>query len=153
MMIVAALAGSTVLSACVTQEEYRGYAIEFAKLDQIKPGSSKDEVLAALGSPSTTSTFGSEQWYYINMKMEQGALVRPKMVAEDTIIVTFNEGGTVKTIERSAGEERRDIAVAKDKTRTEGNSVTVMQQFLGNLGRFNSGDKSPNKVHTPQPGL
>jgi outer membrane protein assembly factor BamE (lipoprotein component of BamABCDE complex) len=144
---MAVLAAMLAVSACVSHEDRRGYAIEFAKLEDVKPGSStRDDVFAALGSPSTTSGFGQEKWYYTS----------PELAGQETITVTFRPDGVVQSVEKGQGEASRDIAFARDKTRTEGNSITVMQQLLGNLGRFNAAgaaNKGQNKVHTPQPGM
>jgi outer membrane protein assembly factor BamE (lipoprotein component of BamABCDE complex) len=127
------------VSACVSQEEKRGYAIEFARLEEVKAGqSTKEDVQAALGSPSTRATYGQETWYYVNQQMKVAALSKPELVGEETIVVKFREDGVVDSVVRNKGEDRKDIAIAKDKTITEGNSMTVMEQLLGNLGKFNS---------------
>lgn len=152
LLSVAILGACITLTGCITEEEKRGYAIEFAKLDALKPGvSTSDDVLATLGSPSTRSNFGAEKWYYINTTLETAALSKPEMVGQDTLVVTFNEGGTLQSIDRTSGEDSRNIAFAEDKTRTEGNSFTVMEQLLGNLGRFNNpqGTKA-GKIRGPQ---
>ncbi len=127
-----------VLGACVSKEENRGYAMEFARLEEIHPGSSKEEVMRALGSPSTTSAFGDEKWYYIGLKLRASNITRPKVAGEDVIIVNFAQNGNVASVERTKGEDRRDISISKESTPTEGQNITVMGQLLGNLGKFNA---------------
>ena len=138
-LIVTAAAAMLLVSGCITQEEKRGYAMEFAKPESLVPGqSTREDVVAALGSPSTTSSFGQETWYYIKQHMEIAALSRPEMTGSETLSVTFTPEGILQNLQRGKGENSRDIAIAKDVTKTEGNAVGVMEQLLGNLGRFNS---------------
>ena len=44
----------------------QGYVIDQQSIDLVPVGSSREQVLLALGSPSTTATFDSEVFYYIS---------------------------------------------------------------------------------------
>ncbi len=129
------------VTACESfdQEQKRGYALEFARIDEINVGAStKEDVLKALGSPSSTSMFGEETWYYIGLKVKKGPLDHGEIDQQHTLTVKFDEHGVVSEFNQVKGEQRRDIMIADDDTPTEGNEITVIQQLLGNLGRFNS---------------
>lgn len=126
------------ISACVKTEETRGYVAEFSHFDKIKTGeTTKEEALKIMGSPSSKSTFGKEQWYYIGNKMERIAFFDPEIVKQDVLYLTFDENGIVKEAGKKGTEDARKIAISDDKTRTEGNKIGVVEQLLGNLGRFN----------------
>jgi len=43
----------------------------------------------------------------------------------------------VDTVKKQTDEDARAINIAEDETPTEGNEVTIMEQLLGNMGRFN----------------
>lgn len=126
------------LSACVTHEQHRGYMTEASRFDKVKTGDTKEEVIAVLGSPSTTATFGEDTWYYISMKTASSAFSTPKVVDQNIVAISFNERGIVEEIKHTSAEDRRNIAISDEETTTEGNSITVMEQLLGNLGRFNA---------------
>ena len=48
-----------------------GYVMDSRLLEQVRTGSSAEQVLVVLGSPSTTSTIGGSAWYYISSKTSQ----------------------------------------------------------------------------------
>lgn len=100
--------------------------------------STKDDVLSELGSPSSQSSFGSEVWYYISARQETVAFFKPEVVDQDVVRVEFNESGVVKDVTQFNKNDAKDFSVVKRTTPTEGHSMTIMEQFLGNIGRFNA---------------
>lgn len=110
-----------------------------AAFDRIIPGTSTNkDVLELLGSPSSYSSFGEETWYYISTRREYLAFLKPEVIDQGAVAVTFDPNGTVTAVKQFTKEDQGDIAVSTDKTPTEGNSITIWQQLLGNLGRFNT---------------
>lgn len=127
------------LSACSPNVETRGHLMEEDWKAQITPGvTTQDQVLEALGSPSAKSSFGDETWYYINMRRESTAFLRPEIADQSAIAIRFSPSGTVDAVEAFDKSQAKDIAIAKRVTPTEGHQMTFMEQMLGNLGRFNS---------------
>src|SRR5271156_1850790 len=55
------------LAGCIGYdgEGSHGYQLDPRSLDQIKVGSSAEQVLVVMGYPSTTSTVGGDSWYYV----------------------------------------------------------------------------------------
>lgn len=138
----AALCG--VLIGCTPTVAQRGNMLEDYQVEQIITGiHTRTDVLRLLGSPTTRAPFDEDIWYYIGQETEKRGILDPKVVEERIVRVAFNEEGIVQRIEE-IDRERIDIPVARAKTPTHGNEMTVMQQLLGNLGRFNpQGDNSP----------
>lgn len=127
------------ISACIKTQEDRGYVTRFSKFDQIKVGvTNKEQAKELLGTPSTESSFGDNTWYYISTKTETVALGSPDVVDQTVWAIRFDDTGMVSNINQYSAADARDIAFAKDKTRTEGDSFNIVQQLLGNIGRFNS---------------
>lgn len=115
----------------------RGNMVEDFQMQQITPHeSTRSDVLRNLGSPTSKSTFDPNVWYYIGQKTEKRGILDPQVVEERIILVAFNEEGFVEAIQ-DIDRERMNIPYAREKTPTHGNETTVMQQFLGNLGKFN----------------
>ena len=50
----------------VGDEFQRGYILDERLVNQVKPGMSAEQVLQTLGTPSTVSTVGNKNWYYIS---------------------------------------------------------------------------------------
>lgn len=125
------------ISACSPTVAKRGNLLEDYQIAEITEGqSTRSEVLRNLGSPTTRSTFDPNVWYYLGQETEKHGILDPEVVNERIIVVAFNEEGVVDII-REIDNERLDIPFKRDKTPTHGNEVTALQQFFGNLGRFN----------------
>jgi len=127
-------------SACVRSESKGGYVTEYSKYDQIKKGMTKKDVVEKIGSPSFSSTFDDKKWFYVGMKMEQTPFGNAETVKQDTITVAFDDKGLVLSVYKDSSAGGRNIKIAEDETPTEGNDMGVMEQLLGNLGRFNPGN-------------
>lgn len=135
-----ALLMATGLTACVERVHDHGYVKATAQFDKVVVGeSTRENVYYTLGSPSTRSTFGDEIWYYINDTSESIAFLKPERVEQKVVAIAFNEEGVVDDMQEFTMEEAQEIAYSDEVTPTEGNKLTVWQQFLGNLGRFNPG--------------
>lgn len=106
-------------------------------IPKIQKGSSRDDVLALLGTPSSYSSFGPETWYYISQRKETMGFMRPKTVEQEVLALHFDEGGEVQEVEHYGLQDGVKVAVTKDVTPTEGHSMGVMEQLLGNFGKFN----------------
>ena len=124
-------------TACTPTVNQRGNMLEDYQVQEVTAGThTKSDVLRILGSPTTQSPFNENIWYYIGQETEKRGILDPKVTKERVIVVLFDEAGTVQTI-HEADPNRIDIPIERDKTATHGNDMTIMQQFLGNLGRFN----------------
>ncbi|MBB4266989.1 outer membrane protein assembly factor BamE [Roseospira visakhapatnamensis] len=134
-----AMAISVVLAAgaCSPDLRARGNNPTDDRLAQIEPGKqTRREVASLLGSPSTTATFDSETWFYISAQTRQYAIFKREEMERRIIAITFDEGGTVKTVRELTLEDGRDIAMLGRETPTMGNEMGILEQLMGNLGRF-----------------
>lgn len=126
------------LWACAPQVDSRGHLSTDRVADTIQVNqTTKDALQQQLGSPSSTSTFGTETWYYISSKKERKAFFDPKIVEQDVTRIEFDSAGIVSKVEHYTLADGKKIALVKRETPTEGHSLGVMEQLLGNLGRFN----------------
>jgi outer membrane protein assembly factor BamE (lipoprotein component of BamABCDE complex) len=125
------------LSACTPTVAQHGNMLKKEQIAKIEPGvHTRSDVLRILGSPTTQSPFNDNVWYYIGQETEKRGILDPEVTQEEIYVVAFDENETVKTI-NLADQGRVDVPIERAKTPTHGNDMTVMQQFLGNLGRFN----------------
>lgn len=125
------------LGACTPTVTQHGNILKDEQIQEIKPGEHRrSDVLRLLGSPTTESPFDGNIWYYIGQNKEKRGILDPKVTEERIVAVRFAENGTVQSLEDIAAQ-RIPVPVSGDKTPTHGNEVTILQQFLGNLGKFN----------------
>lgn len=126
------------LGGCSATEASHGNMVEDYRLSEITAGiSTRQNVLKSLGSPTTTAPFDETIWYYIGQKTERKAFFDPKVVEEKVVVVAFDPDGIVETIEE-IDADRINVPRVRRKTHTGGNEVTIMQQLLGNMGKFNT---------------
>lgn len=130
------------LAACTPTQATRGNIVEDYRMAEIVPGvSTRTSVLQSLGSPTTEAPFDENVWYYIGQKTEKTGIFDPKVVDKKVVVVAFNADGVVDTIEEVKADQI-DVPHVRRKTPTSGNEITVLQQLLGNVGRFNKQDNN-----------
>jgi len=130
------------LGACTPTQATRGNMVEDFRIAEIVPGTStRTSVLQSLGSPTTEAPFDENVWYYIGQKTEKTGIFDPKVVDKKIVVVAFNQEGIVESINK-VDADQIDVPHVRRKTPTSGNEITVMEQLLGNVGRFNKPKES-----------
>lgn len=126
------------LAACTPTQATRGNIVEDYRIAEIVPGvSTRTSVLQSMGSPTTQAPFDDNVWYYIGQKTEKRGIFDPKVVEKKIVVVAFNDEGVVESLDKIDADQI-DVPNVRRKTPTSGNEITVLQQLLGNVGRFNS---------------
>jgi len=125
------------LAGCSEELIVRGNMPDPEVTATIHPGeTTREEVAAMLGSPSTISSFEDDVWYYIGQKQEQVAFFEPEVLERSILVVNFDEAGTVAETKSYTLEDGRIIDPVTRETPTEGRELTLLQQLFGNLGKF-----------------
>ena len=126
-------------AACSPTVTTHGHAISPSDLAAIQPGvTSREEVARRLGSPSTIGTFDTERWFYVSQRNEVLSFYQADVTAQDVVQIDFDGNGIVTDVRTHGLEMAQAIEPDPNKTRTMGNELTAVQQFLGNIGRFNT---------------
>lgn len=126
------LAGAMLVAGCQTQEVItHGAVITQNQIDLIPVGSSKDQVLLALGTPSTTGTFENEVYYYISQQKERKfAYQKPKLVDQRVLAVYFDETETVANVANYGLQDGKVFDFISRTTPTGGRDLTFLGQIL-----------------------
>lgn len=134
----------TSAAACAPITTYSGFQAIEANPKDVKVGTdTKSTVRASLGSPSTTSTFDPNVWFYIDQIKERVAFRRPVITSRNVVAVTFDKDTeVVKTVDTMSLKDGKVIAFNGRETPTRGRELTVLEQLLGNVGR---GGMLPNQ--------
>ncbi|KQW32245.1 hypothetical protein ASE36_01115 [Rhizobium sp. Root274] len=133
-----ALAG---LSGCTTSEVFHnGYVVDQAALDLVPVGSSREQVLLSLGTPSTTATFDGEVFYYISQKRVRSvAFMKQKLVEQQILAIYFDKDGIVTQEANYTLQDGKVFDTISRTTPTGGRDLTFLQQLLsGGGGAANS---------------
>ena len=83
--------------------------------------------------------FGEETWYYISERKETTAFFAPDLAERKVLIVRFDDEGYVSALETLNAEDGRAVEPVDRETPTAGNEITILQQLLGNLGKYGGG--------------
>ena len=134
-----AAAALAAAAGCAPTVSTHGHAITAGDLTHITPGvTSREEVARLLGSPSTIGTFDQERWFYVSQRSEVVSFYQADITQQDVVSIDFDGRGIVSNVHTHGLELAQAIQPDPNKTRTLGNELTAMQQFLGNIGRFNT---------------
>ncbi len=134
---LASAALALLLAACSGDVQVHGNIPDPELVAEIEPGSyGRRDVAGLLGSPSTVSTFGDRNWYYVGERVSNFAFFKPKVLERNVLVVSFDEEGRVATTRIYTLADGRDIDPVDRVTPTEGRDLNVVQQLLGNFGRF-----------------
>jgi outer membrane protein assembly factor BamE (lipoprotein component of BamABCDE complex) len=127
------------VAACSPQVTNQGHRLDADSLAAIQPGvSSREQVYRQLGSPSSVGTFDRERWYYISQRIEQMSFYQREVTNQDVVTIEFDDSGIVSDVLTRDLSAALAVEPSTDTTLTLGNELTLLQQILGNVGRFNT---------------
>ena len=116
------------------------------ELALIKPGvHNRGDVRIILGSPSTVARFKPKAWYYVESQFKKKAIANSSLLARKIIEVQFDDRGFVKKIKSFDTTDEQKIRPVERETPTGGKQLTIIQQLIGNAGRFiETGNNAPD---------
>ncbi len=133
----ATLALGLLVGACAPTVQQHGQRIDPEAVSRIRPGvTSKEEVLRLMGSPSATATFDDRRWYYVTQTVEKRSFYQKQVTDQRVLIVVFDDRGIVEQVKERGLEQARAVEPVDDRTPTMGNELSLIEQLIGNIGRF-----------------
>jgi len=137
--LVAACVVGLHLIGCSPTIQTHGHSLEEEQIVRIKPGeTSRQEVLQLLGSPSALATFDDDAWYYVSQRTEKTSFYQEGVVAQDVLTIAFDDQDRVASVDRHGLDQVASIDPVDRVTPTVGSSPSILQQLIGNIGRFSS---------------
>ena len=134
MGLTGAVAGCVGLGN-VSKTYTEGYAISDQALAQIRPGQSKDLVIAVLGSPQTENTFPNESaYYYVETKVNETAFGMRTVDSRRVLAIYFGKDDRVKDKAIYTIKDGKVFAIETRRTPDFGQDRTFVQQILGSVG-------------------
>lgn len=120
------------LIGSISETTHHGYLLPQSALEQVPVGSSRDQVLIALGSPSTTAQFGGEVFYYVSQtRVRPVAFMDARIVDQRVIAVYFDERARVSRIADYGLQDGRVFDFISRTTPTGGEDINFLTQLLG----------------------
>lgn len=136
LAIAAAATSLLATGACMPLSTYSGFqAIEERPADVKVGEDTKSTVMAKLGSPSATSTFDPNTWFYISQLTDRVAFYKPRVAKRDVVAINFNqETEQVASVNTYTLKDGKVVAYNGRETPTRGREMTILEQLLGNVG-------------------
>ncbi len=120
------------LAACTTQQVFtHGAIVNEDQMDLVPVGSSRDQVLLSLGTPSTTGTLDTEVFYYISQsKTKTYAWQKGKITDQRVFAVYFDEESQVSQLANYGLQDGKVFDFISRTTPTGGKDSTFLGQLL-----------------------
>ena len=114
-----------------------GYQSDPRSLDQVKVGSSAEQILTLLGTPTTTSTVGGDAWYYVTQTTERDiAFLQPKVTDQRVFAVYFDKNKKVERVANYGMQDGKVFDFVSRTTPTAGAESTFLKGMFVNLLHF-----------------
>ncbi len=143
-MLAISLGACTVPDFLGYPPQSRGNKVDPELLAQLVPGtSSKKDVIALIGTPTSKAAFDDNSWLYIG-EVTQPAIGGTQSIGEQQVLVMhFDAGGVLRSIDKRSKDDAASVSVVSRTTPAPGNSTSLIQQLLGNVGRFSPTGETP----------
>ncbi|MFN3658781.1 MAG: outer membrane protein assembly factor BamE [Pseudolabrys sp.] len=134
-----ALAGALMLGGCGSFSEtlQRGYVLPEGALEQIPVGSTQEQVLIVLGTPSTVATVNGDVFYYISQKAERSAAFMPHEVTDQRVVaVYFDKDRRVTRLANYGMKDGKIFDFVSQTTATGGQELNYLRGIFKNINPF-----------------
>lgn len=127
------------MAACTVGEEFsRGYQLDEQAVAQVKKGMSGEQVLQTLGTPSTVSTVGNKNWYYISQKSRRTFQFLGETVVDQRVTaVYFDNGLRVERVAIYGIQDGKVFDFISRTTPSGGQETSFIGQILRGTNNFN----------------
>ena len=117
------------LGGCFRETYQRGYIVPEGALEQIPIGSSQEQVLIVLGTPSTVATVSGEAFYYISQRAERPIAFMPQKVVDQRVVaVYFDKNRRVERLANYGLKDGKVFDFVSRTTPTGGKDVRLHQR-------------------------
>jgi outer membrane protein assembly factor BamE (lipoprotein component of BamABCDE complex) len=128
---------AALLGACAKDIDARGNLPPPEALAQLSVGEqTRQDVRGLLGTPATTAVFDDETWYYISAHTTQYAFYPNHELDRTVYAISFDQRGILKGVRKLGIDDGQTVNIAGRETPTKGREFSLIEQLIGNLGRF-----------------
>jgi outer membrane protein assembly factor BamE (lipoprotein component of BamABCDE complex) len=122
---------AVLLGGSFSETYQRGYIVPDGALEQIPVGSTQEQVLIVLGTPSTVATVSGEAFYYISQRAERTIGFMPQKVVDQRVIaVYFDKNRRVERLANYGLKDGRVFDFVSRATPTGGKDVAYLNALF-----------------------
>jgi outer membrane protein assembly factor BamE (lipoprotein component of BamABCDE complex) len=127
-------------AGCASNHAHKGAVIDPQLASSIQPGvDNKASVTKLLGSPTLPGQFTPNDWYYVSRDTNQFAFRNPRVTRQQILLVRFDQGGNVASMQRTGKELVLGLNPSRRQTPTLGRKKSFFEELFGGIGSVNSG--------------
>jgi outer membrane protein assembly factor BamE (lipoprotein component of BamABCDE complex) len=129
--IAVTVAFCMLLGGCFSETYQRGYIVPEGALEQLPIGSTQEQVLIVLGTPSTVATVSGEAFYYISQRAERSIGFMPQKVVDQRVVaVYFDKNRRVERLANYGLKDGRVFDFVSRATPTGGKDVAYLNALF-----------------------
>lgn len=115
----------------VTRTYQRGYVLADGALEQVPVGSSQEQVLLVLGTPSTVATLHGDAFFYISQTAQRTAFLKPEVTEQKVLVIYFDKNKRVSRIAQYGLKDGKVFDFVSQTTPTSGEELSLIRQMIG----------------------
>jgi len=116
---------------CFSETYQKGYIVPDGALEQVPIGSTQEQVLIVLGTPSTVATVSGEAFYYISQRSERPVNFMPQTVTDQRVVaVYFDKNRRVQRLANYGMKDGRIFDFVSRTTPTGGKDVAYLNAIF-----------------------
>src|SRR5207248_11585709 len=120
------------LGGCFAETYHKGYIVPDGALEQIPIGSTQEQVLIVLGTPSTVATVSGEAFYYISQASYRPIGFMPQQVTDQRVVaVYFDKNRRVQRLADYGLKDGKVFDFVSRTTPTGGKENSLIQSMMG----------------------
>jgi len=120
------------------EEFQRGYVVDENAIGQVKQGMNAEQVLQTLGTPSTVSTVGNKNWYYISQRSSRTFQFLGEQVVDQRVTaVYFNNNLRVERVALYGLQDGQVFDFISRTTPSGGQETSFLTQIFRGSNNFN----------------
>ena len=129
--IAVTVAFCMLLGGCFSETYQRGYIVPEGALEQLPVGSTQEQVLIVLGTPSTVATVSGEAFYYISQRAERSIGFMPQRVVDQRVVaVYFDKNRRVERLANYGLKDGKVFDFVSRATPTGGKDVAYLNALF-----------------------
>ena len=143
LAMAAVLAASLSLGGCELPDfvsfdpQTRGNMVDADTLKELVPGTTtRADVTSLIGTPTAKATFDDNTWIYISEVTRP--IIGGTLGVDDqrVVVLSFDQAGVLRNIQTKSQKDSQPVQVVSRTTPSPGSSASILQQLLGNVGKF-----------------
>lgn len=115
----------------ITRTYQRGYVLAEGALDQVPVGSSQEQVLLVLGTPSTVATLNGDAFFYISQTAQKVAFLKPEITEQKVLVIYFDKNKRVNRVAQYGLKDGKVFDFVSQTTPTSGEELSLIRQMIG----------------------